>query len=418
MAHLYALGKMRETGATVDEHAVITIQSLEKAFQDFNQVSQTLSQNYVRLGATVEALTSHLEDGTTADCCESGYLPRNSVNLDQVMHSLPIAIIAVDGNGTVVYANNMASDIFGQSLLGSLWRTTIASGVIRINDNGEMILPDGKMVMATTSPIGYAPGQLILFQDVTHTSNLRSMVDKYNRHSLAYQINATMAHQIRTPLTSALLYLAQLKNEVSTEKGRDYIDRIHASLDHLDTIASHVLGIGDEKQTTAEKVAVEDIVREITDMLNPLMISSGCQLTTNIDCEGITIGFDHEMLKSIIMNLIMNSVHACMERDKETIETAKSLYVNLTVEKVSTGIGKCAVRINVEDNGIGIDKERLEDVFNPFYTTKSYGTGLGLPVAKSIIESMCGSIDITSEKLVGTCVTLVIPIDDDRVVES
>ena len=410
---------MRFTGATVDENAAINLHDLEKAFRDFDRVSQTLSRNYVRLGATMEALSERVGDLVLAgDVNGSQSLLQNPVKLQQIMQMLPVAIIIVDAAGMVMYANNMAGELFGPSLTGSLWRDTVASGVFQINDSGEMILPNGRIIMATTSPVGFEPGQLILFQDVTNTSNLRSMADNYNRHSLAYQINAAMAHQIRTPLTSALLYLAQLKSEVTTEKGLSYISRIHASLDHLDSLAINVLGTVNGSMSDSPGIAVEDVIGEITDMLTPLMVSSGCELTSVNHCQGVILGCDRELLKSIIINLIMNSVHACIEKDRQTSGgndgSAITSLITITTEKFMTGIGKNAVRVNVEDNGIGIESGQIAEVVKPFYTTKPRGTGLGLSVTKSVIESMHGTIEINSQRFEGTSVALVIPVVDYR----
>ena len=79
-----------------------------------------------------------------------------------------------------------------------------------------------------------------------------------------------------------------------------------------------------------------------------------------------------------------------------------------------TGIGKNAVRVNVEDNGIGIESGQIAEVVKPFYTTKPRGTGLGLSVTKSVIESMHGTIEINSQRFEGTSVALVIPVVDYR----
>ena len=162
-------------------------------------------------------------------------------------------------------------------------------------------------------------------------------------------------------------------------------------------------------------MSIEDVIGEIVDMLTPLIVSSSCELNSVTHCDGAVIGCDRELLKSVIINLIMNSVHACIEKGRETTggsdEPGTTSYITVTAEDLSTGIGKSAVKIKVEDNGIGIEREKLEDVVKPFYTTKPRGTGLGLSVTKSVIESMHGSIEISSQRLKGTCVTLVIPVE-------
>ena len=398
----------------MDEHSAINLHSLEQAFQEFDRVSRTLSQNYVRLGATVEALTDRMVDMTAGNSCGSPSYTQAPVKLHMIMQVLPVAIIIVDAGGVVQYANNMAGELFGVSLLGSLWRDTIASGIFQVTDSGEMILTDGRVILATTSPIGFEPGQIILFQDVTNTSNLRSMADIYNRHSLAYQVNAAIAHQVRTPLTSALLYLAQLKSEVISEKGLTYIERIHASLDHLDSLATNALETVSGRQKKRTRVIIKDVISEVKAMLTPLMVSAGCELITTVHCDGVELDCDSELLKSIIINLVMNSAQACIEKDGLSSGgndgSEGSPFINITAEKIMMGIGKCVVKIKVEDNGIGIEKKKLVDVVRPFFTTKVNGTGLGLTVAKSVIEGMRGSLDIASKRLKGTCVTLVIPV--------
>lgn len=398
----------------MDEHVTTTtISNLEQAFQIFDRASETLSRSYEQLGSTLEAVARKLDTEAVAETIQPGQSAGNLSYLGRILDVIPVAVIVLDCDGITRYANDLARAYFGGQLTGRAWRDLIVSGIFNISDDGGMKLSSGRELLVTTSPLGFEPGQVVSFYDVTSTSNLRCMVDHYSRHSLIHEINATLAHQIRTPLTSALLYISQLKAELRTEKGTHYLERISANLTHLEKLTANILETISDNGSTVEKSDITEIINDVIEMISPLMLPSGCILNGYTQGADLNVRCNGETLKSIIVNMVMNSIHACMELIQKESDPDGQEYrefmISIMAERYQTGIGSHVIHLVVEDNGIGIDKKDLDIIFQPRFTTKSFGTGLGLSVAKAVVESMNGSIEIESEWLKGTRVTVCIP---------
>ena len=138
-------------------------------------------------------------------------LRQQASRLNHLLQVMPAGVIVLDGKGYVRQANEQASLLLGEPLEGELWRTIIArSFKPRADDGHEVSLFDGRRVKLSITPLVNEPGQLIVLTDLTETRQLQARLSHLQRLSSLGKMVASLAHQIRTPLSAAMLYAANL----------------------------------------------------------------------------------------------------------------------------------------------------------------------------------------------------------------
>jgi len=219
------------------------------------------------------------------------------------------------------------------------------------------------------------------------------------RLSALGQLTATVAHELRNPLGAIKNTLFTLRNECAG-KGSDaerMIGRIERSIVRCDTIIADLLDYSRERslrtQPTQFDEWAEEIVRE-----QPL--AGAIELALDLRAGDATIALDRERFRRVLVNLVENAAQAIAGNDPAARRGRIA---------VSTRADEGAIEIAIADNGSGIPDAIHAKIFEPLFSTKNFGTGLGLPVAKRIVEQHGGTIAIDSEENVGTRVTLRLP---------
>ena len=141
-------------------------------------------------------------------------LKRQSKRLERLLQVMPAGVIVIDGTGVVRQANTLAKTLLGEPLENELWRNIIArSFKPRADDGHEVSLHDGRRVKLSITPLIEEPGQLIVITDLTETRQLQARISHMQRLSSLGKMVASLAHQIRTPLSAALLYASNLSHK-------------------------------------------------------------------------------------------------------------------------------------------------------------------------------------------------------------
>ena len=205
-----------------------------------------------------------------------------------------------------------------------------------------------------------------------------------------------VAHEIKNPLTPMRLSVQSFERKFnpadpnSKEKLAEYSQTLIQQIDVMSSIASAFSDFAKMPTQKREKLDVVDVVKLAIDIFNEDFI----QFFTNE--ESIYANLDKTQLIRILTNLVKNATQAVEKIENPLIE----------VKVLSEGN---AIKIVVSDNGKGIKEEDKELVFEPKFTTKSSGMGLGLPMIKNIIEAYGGTISFTSKEGVGTVFTVILP---------
>ncbi|MER1150901.1 ATP-binding protein [Pseudomonas aeruginosa] len=329
---------------------------LEQAFALFNQMSSQLSESYSLLEERVTELKGQLALVSAQRMEELAEKERLANRLQSLLDLLPGGVIVIDAHGVVREANPAALGLLGEPLVGMLWREVIARCFAPREDDGhEISLRDGRRLSIATRSLNGEPGQLILLNDLTDTRRLQEQLARHERLSALGRMVASLAHQIRTPLSAALLYAGHLSEQaLPTDQQQRFAGRLKERLHELE--------------------------HQVRDML----VFARGELLCNRDT-----------LVGTVLNLVENAIQACGPELR--------LKVHLYARADS-------LRLSVSDNGPGMDPATLARLGEPFFTTKTTGTGLGLAVVKAVARAHQGQLQLRSRPGRGTCATLILPL--------
>ena len=232
--------------------------------------------------------------------------------------------------------------------------------------------------------IGYA-------LDITKEKETEEHLRKTEKLSVIGELAASVAHEIRNPLTSIKGFIQFMHSNDS--KHDSYYQIMLDELERINQISSELLAIGKPREVHFEEANMNDIITSVMWLLE----SQANLYSVEIDYQKIElhplIDCEPNQLKQLFINIIKNSVEA----------DAKKISIKIDQENDF-------LKVTIQDNGNGIDKERLERLGEPFYSSKEKGTGLGLTVSFKIVQSHNGQIYFDSVVNQGTTVTLLFPI--------
>lgn len=318
-----------------------------------------------------------------------------------VLEAMPTGVILLSVKGVVEHANQMAKTILGEPLVGQLWREVIARAFRPQKDDGhEISLVDGRRVQIATSQIPNQPGQLILLTDLTETRLLQQRISHMQRLSSLGKMVASLAHQVRTPLSAAMLYAANLKNPTLNEHSRNqFCDKLMNRLKDLESqINDMLLFAKSGEQQVVEEISLEQLLEEVAVGSDAMIQSHLASLKIQNPLHDLIILGNRTALSGALQNMIQNSLHIKPENAKITISASLNERDPDEIE------------LKVTDNGPGIPVESFAHIFEPFYTTKSQGTGLGLAVVKSVIQAHKGRVHARNKLEGGAMFTLTLPV--------
>ncbi|MDB2705676.1 ATP-binding protein [Pseudomonadota bacterium] len=321
--------------------------------------------------------------------------------MTQLLDVLPGGVVVLDGNGFVQQCNQAAIKLLGEPIERESWGGIIKRAFKPRHDDGHDIsLTDGRLVHISTSPLKGEPGQIILLQDVTETRQLQQKVSHLQRLSAMGEMAARLAHQIRTPLSSALLYLSPLLKEDADPKlkGR-FAKKLHNSITHMEHLVKDMLAFSRGDMTEATPVSVDELLINVEQQFLSQPDAGHFHLhIENTINKGLIYG-GKDALTSAVNNLVNNARLACEDHGEITIFADQIIHD-----------GDAFIEISVEDNGVGIAKEDQAKVLTPFFTTRSSGTGLGLAVVKSIAKAHKGEVWFDSVQGEGSTFVLRLPL--------
>jgi len=323
--------------------------------------------------------------------------------LEHLLQVMPAGVVVIDGKGYVRQSNNLAKALLGEPLEGQLWRTIIARSFKPQADDGhEVSLYDGRKVKLSITPLEKEPGQLIVLTDLTETRQLQQRIGHLQKLSSLGKMVASLAHQIRTPLSAAMLYAANLSNNTLNKMSREkFSEKLVSRLRDLESQVNDMLLFaksGDEQVIT--EISLHSLMQEVQQGADAMLQSQNASLVLSLPEPDVIILGNKTALAGALQNLIHNAL---------TVKP-QNAQINLTASRQHDD--PCWVNLSVTDNGPGIKTENISRVFEPFFTTKSNGTGLGLAVVMSVAQSHQGKVHVTNLADGGACFTMCLPTYD------
>ena len=329
---------------------------------------------------------------------ELAQLRQQSSQHAQIIDVMPTGMVMLDGDGVVIKINKVASLLLDEPILGQPWFDVIRrSFKPRADDWHEVSLQDGRRVKLEITTLGDQPGQLIMITDLTETRLLQGKLSQMQRLSSLGKMVSSLAHQIRTPLSAAMLYGANLSNSKLTHQSRNsFQTKLMSRLQDLEQQVNDMLLFAKSgSQQVVNALSVNDIIEESVAGVDVLAAKEKAQISIKACPENCQILGNKTALTGAIQNLIQNSLQVIKQDAHIIIETRCNDDFAL---------------ISVQDNGPGISKLLAKKIFEPFYTSKVHGTGLGLAVVKAVASAHQGSVHLISKAGEGANFCLKIPL--------
>ena len=286
--------------------------------------------------------------------------------LEHLLQVMPAGVVVIDGKGIVRQSNHLAKAMLGEPLEGQLWRTIIARSFKPQADDGhEVSLFDGRKVKLSITPLEKEPGQLIVLTDLTETRQLQQRIGHLQKLSSLGRMVASLAHQIRTPLSAAMLYAANLSNSSLNKTSRvKFSEKLVSRLRDLESQVNDMLLFarsGDEQ--VVSEISLHSLMQDVQQGADAMLQSHNATLILSGPDSDVIILGNKTALAGALQNLIHNAV---------TVKPQNAV-INLAVSRQSDNHDW--VNVAVTDNGPGIQIENINRIFEPFFTTKSNGTG-------------------------------------------
>ena len=370
----------------------IQSQDLEDAFALFNRMSAQLEGSYRELEDQVARLTRELAAARSERLQELAEKERLAARLERLLDLLPGGILVLDAGGVIEDCNPAAVALLGEPLKGQDWHSVMGRAFrAHHQDDGELELRSGRRISLSTASLGAGGGRIVLLTDVSEQFGLRQLVQRNQRLSSMGEMAAGLAHQVRTPLASALLYLSHLERPALDQQRRERcIARIRERLGHLERIVTGMLEFARGGGFAMERVEIGGLLEDLRQAAADL----GLALQVEAPAETLWVRGNRPALQSALLNLVENAGEA----------GGPDVHITARAEAAD---GR--VRLAVEDDGPGFAAGSEEAAFEPFHTTRPDGTGLGLAVVRAVVRAHGGGVRAHNRAAGGARIEIELP---------
>lgn len=334
-------------------------------------------------------------------------LDSSQTHLFDVVRSIQDAVVLLDTNGVVLFANkeaqvrlapkndtlegtSLASVLGPEHPLLALVQSTVAGTEAH---DVPLALPAGGTYLVSFFRLGrerVPAGLLIVLRDLAPVMELETALDSSNRLARLGTLISGLAHQLRNPLNSMNMRLELLRHEAG-DKGAKHIDKLRHEVTRLDEAIEALLRFMRPEQLKLSVFDMNELLKELGGRINSERVKVEYQLDPALP----SVQSDRGLIFEALSNLITNAEQAMVDGGGLTL---------------SSSLQGSSVEVTVADSGPGIAREQLDRIFDLYYTTKAGGSGLGLPFAMRAIELNGGKIAIDSELGQGTVCKVTIPI--------
>jgi two-component system, sensor histidine kinase FlrB len=370
--------------------------------EQLGDMSRQLTDSYFVLEDRLSELNKKLNAAADQRMQELAEKERIATRLQNLLNFLPGGVVVLDSSGRVSECNPAAIDLLGEPLGGELWRDVIRRSFAPRKDDGhEVSLRDGRRISISTSSHG-EDGQIILLTDQTETRRLQSQLSRHERLSALGKMMSALAHQIRTPLSAAMLYAGHLCNsKLDDAKRQQFSEKISNRLNNIERQVQDMLVFAKGELPLTNVISVKALELAVAEAIEVVLMTTESTCVWRNDCPEQMIRCNPEALVGALSNLVNNAIQA--------VERNARLRIAFTRTRPKNPAEAPQLMIAVCDAGPGIAPELLPNLGELFVTTKAQGTGLGLAVVKAVARAHQGNFSLQSTQGQGTCASLFIP---------
>lgn len=433
-----------------DRESVLTTDSADEvsrfteSYASFNRIVNSLQRKYIGLQRDFTLQNEELIKANR-QLIDLSRVQANITNfLNSILDSLSAGVIAVDQSGRITHFNPAAGRILEmahEEPHGKLYREAIDPGqpsdanALRAAETGhevtavekEIKLSSGatRQVSVSTTILkdedGRTRGAVELFQDVTKTHKMESELARLNTMAALGEMAATVAHEVRNPLSAIAGFAGLLNRDLDeADPRRDTVGKITQGVERLNQTVETLLNYSRFQEISRTeivhhdfiKTTVEQYVRENRERLGNIQLS--IEEFDPAEASKTIVSMDTVLYRQVLTNILDNAVQALTGADDGVIRVRSRLWsreeaAQVASDRVVLDIDETILETTISDNGPGIDPEHVDQVLAPFFTTRPDGNGLGLAMAWKIMKTHAGDILVQSSPEGGAAFHLLLP---------
>ncbi len=386
---------------------------LLRSFEDFNEATVRMQNAFRHLENRFEDINRELERKNLE--LEKTLAEKEEIKNDllNILESLTTGVIVTDLRGRISRLNRCAEVFLGTPSAHVQGRPLgdFLPGIVPGNPKADMgtyvgereakLQLRGRTVEVIRSPMkapdGTVTGSVLILRDVTRLEKLEEMAKRTERFAAMGEMAANIAHEIRNPLGSIALFASLLMKEERDQRDLERLSQIVAAVRGMDNKISNLMIFARKQVPMMRVIGLQGVLKEVIGFSGEIVRQKDVSVEAKYVRGNPRVMGDAEMLKQVFLNVILNAVQAMPDGGHLRIET--SLRKN----------PEPAVEVCFSDTGVGIPKEHLGRIFDPFFTCREGGTGLGLAIVHNIVDTHGGSIDVESGRG-GTLVRVSFPV--------
>jgi len=417
------------------------IESLTLAFTNFNEVIEKFQKTYETLQEKIDILSKQVEIKNLE--LEKKYYEVEDIKnfLHNILENEYTGVVVIDTNGIVTHFNRAAEIITGYNkdkIIGNAYTLidtnqktdsrsalfTLSSGKESYHRQKNILTSENQVKSVEFSATLLRDheqkclGVVETFNDVSEIKILQDRILQVETLAALGEMSASVAHEIRNPLAGITGFAGLLDRQIPEDDPKKSLVRsIIVGTTKLNDIISNLLTLTRPQKLHLIQVNLNNFLSDLIDYfkssipLNEKKINFDLQ----IDNKETIITIDIQLFQQIIINILKNSCDAIESKGKITIKTKSNIFEpisSILEEDEKTELIKLFsdIEISISDSGCGIPQEIISKVFNPFFTTKDDGNGLGLAISKKIIQLHKGDINIKSQVGKGTTFIINLPL--------
>jgi signal transduction histidine kinase len=353
-------------------------QLLKNAFQEFVKASDSLSNYWVVLEERIKHLNREISE-------KNKELEKSKASFHYILNSLPVGVVVRNGK-SVIFANNEAKEFGWDEFSGKFSGDSSRIGEI---ENEKGFFRWRKSALSN----GSVGKEVIVLEDVTEVQKMKERFERDERLRAMGEMAARIAHEIKNPLGSMKLYLSMVLKGIMGDKEKDHVNSVVFGINTIDRIINNLLSYTRPKTIMLRKACLAKGIKETLDFMSVSIGGKEITIAFNslYDAES---WYDPDLIKLSFMNFISNAIEAIVDKGTITITIREE--------------GKYVVAV-FADTGCGMNEETRRNIFNPFFTTKDKGVGLGLFIAHNVIKAHDGYVEVESAEGKGSSFSLYLP---------
>jgi len=390
---------------------------LQRSFEEFNESTLRLQNAFNSLERKFEEINRELELKNIA--LEKTLAEKDEMQnyLGNILQSLTTGVIVIDNEGKIETLNNCAELLIGSRRAGATGRM-LGAMVPELSDYAALpqkssaetkLRINGRILEVLTSPMmsisGSSTGRVLILRDITRMEKLEEMATRTEKFEAMGELAAKIAHEMRNPLGSIELFASLLLKKSASEADREKLSHVITAVRSMDNRISNLLMFTLKQKPLMRELRLNAILAEVISFVDGIIRQQDINLSTEFDPDNVAyVCGDAEMLKQVFLNIILNSLQAMPGGGSLRIGSRVILIPGLIPGEFpgtapdgrQAGQMPGQVEVGFWDSGEGISPESMKKIFDPFFSSREEGAGLGLAIVHNIIDSHKGSIDVES----------------------